>query len=260
MTSLKAYKLLFYIILLSPAIGNAQPAAPAQQRAALGINIAGGGQQAGPVEGVAVVGVTPGGAAEVAGLRADDVIVAIDNVSLTADSARAANDRLVRFMRDVVPGQELEVTYLRGDDFLDTQLIADAFDPGLLPPDFPFREDLERLGRRFGEEFIEPWQGRWRHHGTFAGMELVALTPALGRYFGTDTGLLVVRAPAGDGIDLEDGDVIRTIGARVPSDPGHAMRILRSYEPGEELVIGIVREQREREVRTVLPEIEERRG
>jgi S1-C subfamily serine protease len=254
------YKLLVLLILLMPTLTLAQTDSSASQRAALGINIAGGGNVAGPVEGVAIVGVSPGGAAEASGLRADDVLVAIDDLSLTADSAREANERLLRFMQQVEPGQALEIAYLRGNDFLDTTLIADTFDPGLLPPDFPFREDIERLGRAIGEEFIEPWQGRWRHHGTFAGMELVALTPALGRYFGTDTGLLVVRSPAGDAIDLEDGDVIRAIGSRVPNDPGHALRILRSYEPGEELVIDIVRDKREREIRMVLPEVEERVG
>lgn len=250
---------LLYLLLLIPVISSGQGDAPATERAALGINIASGRAAPGPVEGVAIVGVTPGGAADKAGLRADDVLIAIEDVSLTAESMREANKRLLTFMRDVQPGQELQLTYLRGDDIVDTRVVADAFDPGMLPPDFPYRKNLERLGRRFSDEFIEPLQFRWRHFGTFAGMELVALTPELGRYFGTDTGLLVVRAPSNDAIGLEDGDVIRSIGERVPNDPGHAMRILRSYEPGEELVIGIVRQQSEREVRLTLPEVEEQR-
>jgi hypothetical protein len=58
----------------------------------------------------------------------------------------------------------------------------------------------------------------------------VELTPGLGEYFGTDAGLLVVRAPEGDDIDLRDGDVIPEIGGRIPQSVGHAMRILRSVE------------------------------
>lgn len=248
------YKILVLLILITPMVGLTQSGTGASERAVLGINIASGRQQSGPVEGVAIVGVTPGAAADAAGLRADDVMVAIDDTSLTADSASTANDRLLKLMANVKPGQTLRITYLRGGRALETSLVADAFDPGMLPPDFPFRDDLERLGRRFENEFIEPLQYRWRHQGTFAGMELVALTPELGRYFGTDEGLLVVRAPASSAIDLEDGDVIHSIGARVPNDPGHALRILRSYEPGEELIIGILREQQEREVRVTLPE------
>lgn len=250
------YSKLLFLIILCPLISFAQQDDTGSERAALGISIASGRGQAGPAEGVVIVGVTPGGAADKAGLRADDVLIAIDDVSLTAESMSAANERLLRFMRTVKPRQELRLTYLRGNDVLDAGLVADAVDPGMLPPDFPYRQDLERLGRRFSDEFIEPLQFRWRHYGTFAGMELVALTPELGRYFGTDEGLLVVRAPTNDDVDLEDGDVIQRIGARVPSDAGHAMRILRSYEPGEELVITIMRQQRKREVRLVLPEPE----
>ena len=226
----------------------------------MGINIANRSERAGPVEGVAVVGVTPGGAADAAGLRADDVLISIGDTSLMAESMEEANDRLLRFMDGVKPGQSVDVVYLRGGKVLDTAVVADTFNPGMLPPDFPFREDLERLGRQFESEFIQPLQSRWRHSGVFAGMELVSLTPELGRYFGTEAGLLVVRAPDSAAIDLQDGDVIRTIGARVPNDPGHAMRILRSYEPGEELVIGIMRDERSTEIRLVLPQPKERTG
>lgn len=254
------YMFLIFLFILAPPSVLAQGEPDAAPRAVLGINIASARQQTGPVEGVAIVGVTPGAAADRAGLRADDVLIAIDAVSLTAESLAEANERLLDYMAGVKPGQELKLAYLRGGQVLETRLAADAFEPGMLPPDFPFRDDLERLGRRFGDEFIEPLQSRWRHYGTFAGMELVALTPELGRYFGTEQGLLVVRAPENDAIDLEDGDVIQRIGSRIPNDPAHAMRILRSYEPGEELVIGIVRQQREREVRLILPEPEERSG
>ncbi|MFW2404137.1 MAG: PDZ domain-containing protein [Gammaproteobacteria bacterium] len=245
---------------MSPALALAQSAEPPAERAALGINIANRSERAGPVEGVAVVGVTPGGAAEVAGLRADDVLISIGDTSLMAESMQVANDRLLRFMDGVKPGQSIDVVYLRGGKVLDTTVVADTLNPGMLPPDFPFREDLERLGRQFESEFIQPLQSRWRHSGVFAGMELVALTPELGRYFGTEEGLLVVRAPDNAAVDLQDGDVIQTIGARVPNDPGHAMRILRSYETGEELVIGVMRDQRSVEIRLVLPQPEERTG
>ena len=76
-------------------------------------------------------------------------------------------------------------------------------------PVYPLMRDLERLGREFGEDVIGSLKFRWRHHGLFAGMELVVVTPELGRYFGTEYGLLVIRAPDDQAIDLQDGDVIR---------------------------------------------------
>ena len=244
-----------------PIHGFSQVPEPTSERAALGINIANAGSETtGPVEGVAIVGVTPGGAADEAGLRADDVMVSIGDVSLIADSMGEANERLLDYMDGAKPGDSIEIVYLRGGKVLEATVVAQSLDPRMFPPDFPFREDLERLGRQFESEFIAPLQSRWRHHGTFAGMELVALTPGLGRYFGTEEGMLVLRAPKNGAIDLQDGDVIQTIGARAPNDPGHAMRILRSYEPGEELVIGIMRDQRMREVRLTLPQPEAQTG
>ena len=50
----------------------------------------------------------------------------------------------------------------------------------------------------------------------FHALELVPVTPKLGQYFGTDKGLLVVRAPPAPGAGLEEGDVILTIGGRTP--------------------------------------------
>ena len=56
-------------------------------------------------------------------------------------------------------------------------------------------------------------------------MELVTLTPKLGRYFGTDKGVLVVRAPSSAEFKLEEGDVIVDIDGRAPQNGAHAMRL-----------------------------------
>lgn len=247
------YKLLLSIVILSSIIAFPGPVSGAQGRAVLGINIANGQVDRGPVEGVTILGVTPGGGADEAGLAVNDVLIRIDEQSLTADAEREANGRLLRFMAEVVPGQTVQLTYLRDGNVLEAELTAGEIDPAMRPSGFPFMRDIERWSRRLEHEVVEPLQFRWRHHGTFAGMELVSMSPELGRYFGTDEGLLIIRAPDNEEIGLEDGDVIRMIGTRKPNDPGHAMRILRSYEPGEELVIGILREKKPREVRLTLP-------
>ena len=226
-------------------------------RAFLGINIATGSGISGPVEGVIIVGVTPGGAAADAGLQVSDIVVEINDTTLMASSAHDANQMLLAFMADVSPGEQLKIVYLRAGHANQTVLTADELDPAMIvEPELPFMRDLERLGRQFGEEFIEPFKYRWRHHGLFAGMELVAVTPELGSYFGTDHGLLVIRAPDNEAIDLQDGDVIREIGGRSPQDPGHAMRILRSYEPGEEVIISIMRNQRDNDIAFVFPDLD----
>ena len=84
-------------------------------------------------------------------------------------------------------------------------------------------------------------------------MELVSLNEGLGKYFGTDSGLLVVSAPKSDSLELQDGDVIQTIDGRKPTDVRHAMRILNSYESGESLKLGIMRDKKKRTLEVAVP-------
>lgn len=93
-----------------------------------------------------------------------------------------------------------------------------------------------------------------RADGVFGAAELVPLTPKLGQYFGIDKGLLVVRAPADARLKLEDGDVIVDIDGRVPSSPAHALRILGSYQAGEQLKLNVLRMKKRLSFDITIPE------
>jgi hypothetical protein len=84
-------------------------------------------------------------------------------------------------------------------------------------------------------------------------MELITLTPRLGRYFGTDHGVLVARAPTHGVLKLQDGDVIVSIGGRTPESSSQAIRILTSYDPGERIRLVILRQHRRLEMTATLP-------
>jgi hypothetical protein len=101
---------------------------------------------------------------------------------------------------------------------------------------------------RFKMEFGFPWAG-----SGLGDLELVKLNAGLGHYFGTDTGLLVVAAPKSDAFKLRDGDVIQTIDGREPKDVRHALRILGSYQPGEKLQLGIMRDKKKVTVDVEMP-------
>jgi hypothetical protein len=97
--------------------------------------------------------------------------------------------------------------------------------------------------------------GPWFLPRGWLDMELVAINPELGEYFGTDTGVLVVRGPAEDEVlGLASGDVILRIGDREVKSPEHAMRILRSYDPDEELTVDIIRRGRSQTLTGTVPE------
>ena len=90
--------------------------------------------------------------------------------------------------------------------------------------------------------------------GPWSDMEVAPLTPSLAKYFGTDKGLLVVRSPSGGRSGLEDGDVILSIGGREPTGSSHALRILGSYEPGEQVAVAIMRQRKRQTLNVTIPE------
>jgi S1-C subfamily serine protease len=213
------------------------PAGP-PRGALLGINIGGGPDLA---EGVEVMGVSPSGPAAAAGLRTGDVIVAVDGKPLKKSAGRPASRELVEQMRSTPPGQQVKVDYLRDGRKLSTTVTTVAAEP---PMARMLREHMPMLeGLRIPPDLGDMLQAGGRG---FRALELVPVTPRLGEYFGTDKGLLVVRAPsAAPGVaGLEEGDVILSIGGRAPENPRHAFRILESYQPGEKVRIEVLRQRK----------------
>jgi len=218
----------------------------------LGITI-NGDSEGGPVEGVKIEGVTPGSAADDAGLRAGDILTAVNDESLSSETSSAANRRLLDFMQGVEEGDQLDVEYLRNGNVGSVEVEPRVMDmhvfswaPGadtIHVPGAPHA--MEVLDLRFGF----PWAG-----SSWYSMELIELNAGLGKYFGTDTGLLVVSAPKSDALKLQDGDVIQSIDGREPKDTRHAMRILGSYKSGEKLKLGIMRDKKKRTLEVEIPE------
>ena len=210
-------------------------------RAVLGVSIAEDRDEKN-VGDVRVLAVTPGGPADRAGLRAGDRITAINGTVLRAGTQQSAADQLMDFMDKVKPGDTLSLSFVRAGKPHSVTLKAGqlsdysfAFEmppPPPVPPVPPVPplppENLRAL-------FPPGWWGAW------GDMQLTQLTAGLGQYFGTDKGLLVVRAPHDAALKLKDGDVLLKIGDRTPATPAQAMRILYSYAPGESLKLGILR-------------------
>jgi len=212
----------------------------------LGVNIGGAARD----EGVEVAGVSPGGPAEQAGIRTGDVLVAVDGQALKRSGDRSASQQLVEFMRGVEPGRAVKVDYLR-DGKKRTATVTTA------PAEPPIVRVLrERMIGPMGEGMPMPmpgFDGVFGPERAFPSLELVPVTPKLGAYFGTDKGLLVVRAPAGKGLPLEEGDVLQTIDGRTPESPGHAFRILHSYQPGEKVKLGVLRQRKPLVLEATIP-------
>ncbi len=210
----------------------------------------------GPVEGVKILGVTPGTAASDAGLRPGDIITAVNDESLSAESCGVANERLLDFMLGVEEGDVLNVEYMRdgkvGSVEVEPRVVESRFYTWAGPEMHEFRIPEVHVSpetvEKFKMAYAFPWAG-----SAWGELELVELNEGLGRYFGTDTGLLVVKAPDSEAFELQDGDVIQSIDGREPKDVRHAMRILNSYQAGEALKLGIMRDKKRRTLDIEVP-------
>jgi len=72
-------------------------------------------------------------------------------------------------------------------------------------------------------------------------VELYPLDKELGAYFGSDRGMLVLRAPSDKHFPIQSGDVILQIGERSPASPSQTWRILHSYDKGENIRLTLMR-------------------
>ncbi|HKA58424.1 MAG TPA: PDZ domain-containing protein [Gemmatimonadales bacterium] len=203
--------------------------------------------------GARIEGVTPGGPAEKAGIKVGDVITRFNGTALGGATAQEEQDsgpgmKLIDLARELDPGDTVQVEYRRGNESRKATMVAEDLGGGgfwggpgarrwdmMDPEDFP------------GRFFRSPW----------GGMELVKLNPELGEYFGTREGVLVVSAPRDSALALKGGDVITGIGGRKPSSPEQAMRILRSYDPGDTVSIDVFRKQKRVTVKWSVPEEED---
>lgn len=237
-----------------PAIAGGNWSMSMPDRPVLGVTI-GASDEDTPVEGVKVMGVTPGGAAAESGLQAGDVITGVNDVSLAAVSPSAANLKLLEFMQTVKLGDTVLVEYER-----DGETARVSVEPREAPthkfayrsgPGGEFEAMVPSVGALPQEEVR---QFVFRSMSGWSDLELVTLTEDLGRYFGTDEGLLVVRAPDDDALKLRDGDVIKRIGGREPRSVTHAIRILGSYQAGETLEIEIMRDRRRQTLEIEMPD------
>jgi type II secretory pathway component PulC len=205
------------------------------RRAVIGVQL----DPASGTEGVRIADVSPGGPAQTAGLRAGDLITRIDSLELRGNGEPGR--LLIERMATVEPGQKLRIAALRDGKPIEATVVARAAPP---PFEMPL---IGMVGSMDGapEEFSNV---------SVSGMELASLTPGLGRYFGTDKGVLVLRAPRSSVWQLEDGDVVLAIDGREPTSGGHATRIFRSYQAGEKVSMRVLRQRKPLTLSVTVPE------
>jgi C-terminal processing protease CtpA/Prc len=213
--------------------------------------------------------VDDGPAAE-AGLRAGDIITRAQGEALARTTRRGPSpgNRLIEIKDELEVGDTLHIEYRRGAETRTADIVLDdlgdsawAYADWTDWTDEPRvvvapQIDVEPRGRisvrtpRLVTELYTGLMSGW------LDVELVTLDEDLGRYFGTSEGLLVIKGSEEDELDLRSGDVILNVDGRKPTSQSHLVRIMRSYEAGEELNVEIMRNQGRQVIVLQVPERE----
>ena len=219
--------------------------------------------------GAYVDAVTPSGPAAQAGIRSGDLITKLDGTSvLSRGSAQGVADhqnaslpglRLIELAARLEPGDTVPIEYRRGKERRTVSVVT-ADEPDLVTRDgdrftFAFRGPQMVGGARVAPspDLMDRLEMAGPHWQFFSGsplgrLELAPLNPDLGRYFGTEEGVLVINAPKDSALGLRGGDVVLQVDGREPSGPSHLLRILRSYEVGESFKLDIMRDRKRQTV------------
>jgi len=227
-------------------------------------------------DGALITDVMEGGPADEAGIREGDVITSISGQMLTESIGASAErdfdldgsvpvQRLLALAREVEPGEDVEIVYLREGQqqttLLRAQDLSDSWGNSftVVRPDFDadqFRDRIRVLtdgvrgfqfpsdGAGFPDAPVAPgmmfrFGGEGLHRD---GLDLIEVNPGLGAYFGTDEGVLVAEVDRSSGLGLQAGDVVLRVGDRAVSSPDRFRRILSSYGQEEDINFRILRD------------------
>jgi hypothetical protein len=258
--------------------------APFAPRPRLGISVDGDQPSTVDAQGARVSSVIEDGPAGEAGLREGDIITRLGGQSLLQPLAPDVEEdfdldeslpvqRLMSIARGLETGEEVEVEFLRDGQRQTVTVEARDISPRAFAMAFDgdqIRIDAERM-RADAERLREQMRGmtddmrvfQWSPDAPDAprvrffggplgssryGLELIELNEGLGAYFGATRGALVTEVDEDSTLGLRAGDVILRVGDRDVTTPDRVLRLLATYEDGEQITFRIRRNGSEMDV------------
>lgn len=218
-------------------------------------------------DGVFIAGVTPGGGAAAAGLRSGDVLVAIDDQVMDGSQGHP-HTHISRIMKAVIPGKTVAVRYLRNGSVAKAKIVTQAsghyaaslagldhkrslkqrieIDMDCLQPKALLQELSDTLGIDFDERMSVQAQSSVTQSQSGTPY-LVDLNEDLARYFDTDSGVLVVRPPAGNS-SLKAGDVLDQVAGKPVTDVQDALAMLQLSDASNPIKLQVIRQGKTQQV------------
>lgn len=210
--------------------------------------------------GVEISSVVEGGPADDAGLQAGDIITMANGQSLARVGRRGISpaNKLIRIKNELDEGDTLRVEYRRGSESHTADIVLEDLDESSWTVSTGWGEPNVVVAPRVAYEPRLVTEIFDRFPLGWLDIELVTMDEDLGQYFGTSEGLLVIRGSEEGELDLKSGDVILNVDGRVPTSQAHLVRIMRSYEAGEEMNIEIMRNGTRQVVTVEVPDQDSR--
>lgn len=216
--------------------------------------------------GLKVAGVTPGSAADKAGIKSGDLIVAVNG----KPTARQGHAQQIDMLRDLKVGQK--VTLKLKDDKNTTRTVHVTAKRGQ-SPDWPQvltmrtphwqvkggdSVDIERILEQAHDKLAKARSHDFRiFRGVpWWGLNLASLNKDLGRYFGTDSGALVLSTDAKRYPGLKAGDIITRVDKHTISNPEDVTRALHEHTGKNPVRIDVRRHDKSVVVHMKAPSIE----
>lgn len=227
--------------------------------------------------GVRIAAVTPDSPAMRAGIRTDDVLLQVNGKAI-AGAGNTAVENARAMIGKLKQGQVVKLRYARQGKTHDASVKADeirrvwAFSGDAMAP--KARGEFRGPQFRKGEirELLPPGVAmevqrigidcekgkkdcglpviyeafRWQ------GLNLASVDAGLGRYFGTQRGVLVLSSGE-DLKGLQSGDVIQKVGGAPVDSPRDVMRALRDKDSGERLRLDLLRDRKPVAVTVTVP-------
>lgn len=236
-------------------------------------------------KGVRLEAITPESPAARAGLRSGDVLTAIDGQAIRGEHGAERIGDAQRRLGGLKEKQPVALAYERDGKSAQVTVAAEPMSPFAFLHDLDTpgakqwvesmeRIDFDRLeadiSRSMGElgklselgdiekrvrvigplidETIRFDAWRWQ------GLRLAPLDADLGRYFGAQQGVLVLKAEGDSLGGLKSGDVIQSVNGESVSEPRETMRMLAEASPGESIALDVLRDRRRMDLALTAPE------